>query len=129
MRGKRLFGFLIVAICTVLVCVGCGRNSKINGTYIHEADDTFGEFIIVHNGNDVTVTINGEDHSAKMESENNILVDDEYTILETYGDKDGNPGLDNVAQDDILVPHAKDWIEGDYEVDDEGALHLVLIKQ
>lgn len=129
MSGKRLFGFLIVAICTVLVCAGCSRNSKINGTYVHEADDAFGEFVIVHDGNNVTVTINGEDHPAKMNQENNILVDDKYEILESYNDENNNPDLDNVAQDDIIVVDAKDWIEGDYEVDADGNLHLVLIKQ
>jgi len=126
---KHLLSLIMVATIVVVACAACGRNSLIAGTYIHEADDTFGEFVIVHDGDDVTVTINGTDYPAEMEQENDILVDGKYTILESYNNDDGEPDIENCTQDSIIVLDAKDWIEGDYEVNSDGNLDLVLMRQ
>ena len=126
---RKIKRLLVVSAILALVLVGCGRNKLIEGTYIHNADDTFGEFVIVHKGNDVTVKINGQEYEAEMEEENVILVDGQYTISETYCDSEGNPDIENCQKDSILVLNAKEWIEGDYEVDSEGNLELMLDKQ
>ena len=114
----------------MFVLVGCGRNKLIEGTYVHQADENFdGEFIITHKGNNVAVIINGQEYESEMEDANVILVDGQYNILETYADSEGNPDIKNCVKDNILIPNAKTWIEGDYEVDKDGNLRLVLDKQ
>lgn len=64
-----------------------------------------------------------------MDGDNEILVDGKYTILESYNNANNEPDVKNVAIDNIKVLNAKDWIQGDYIVDDEGNLNLLLDKQ
>ncbi|MBQ9157431.1 MAG: hypothetical protein IJ137_11715 [Eubacterium sp.] len=124
---KRLL--LLTFTLMLLVLTACGKNAAIKGTYVHNADDSFGEIIIVHDGSKVSVTVDGTEYQAKMANDNEILVEDKYTILETYQDADGNNGIDDVQKDSIKILNAKDWIDGEYEVDNEGAVDLILEKQ
>ena len=81
---KRIVSTLIIMVAFVFLLAGCkSRNKLISGTYIHNADDDFCEVIIVHDGNDVSVKIDGKEYDAKMEQENEILVNGQYEILET----------------------------------------------
>ena len=105
----------------MLVLGGCGKSSLIEGTYKHTPDETFNyDFTIVHEKKNVSVTINGKTYEAKM---------GKYTILESYNNANNEPDVKNVAIDNIKVLNAKDWIQGDYIVDDEGNLNLLLDKQ
>lgn len=81
------------------------------------------------NRNNVSVKINGKDYDAKMKQENNILVDGQYEILESYCDAEGNPDIENCVKDSIKILKAAEWIEGDFEVDQEGNVDLMLDKQ
>ena len=119
---------LVMLVVFMFVFVGCGRNSKIEGTWIHEPDESFGEFVIIHDGNKVSVENNGEKYEAKMD-ENVIVVNGQYEILESYYDSEGKHTVDNCTQVDIRVLNAKEWISGDYEVDGDGSLRLMLDKQ
>lgn len=120
---------VLLSVIFVFAFAGCGRSKLIEGTYIHNADDIFGEFVIVHEGNNVSVKINGQEYEAEMEDQNKILVDGQYTIMETYCDSEGNLDIKNCEKDSILVLDAKEWIEGDYEVNKDGSLELILDKQ
>lgn len=122
---------LLLCVVFMLALVGCGknRNKLMEGTYIYSEEDTVGEFIIVHKGNDVSIKINGQEYEAEIVDFNQILVDGQYTILENFCDSDGNSDIENCAMDRIRILDAKEWIEGDYEVNREGTLILELDKQ
>ena len=98
-----------------------GRNALRNGQKVMT--------IIVHDGNDVSVKIDGKEYDAKMEQENEILVNGQYEILETYCDENGNPDIENCVKDSIKILNASEWIEGDFEVDKDGNVNLILDKQ
>lgn len=127
---KRIVSTLIIMVAFAFLLAGCkSRNKLISGTYIHNADDDFCEVIIVHDGNDVSVKIDGKEYDAKMEQENEILVNGQYEILETYCDENGNPDIENCVKDSIKILNASEWIEGDFEVDKDGNVNLILDKQ
>jgi hypothetical protein len=127
---KKSLLLILGALFLMLVLGGCGKSSLIEGTYKHTPDETFNyDFTIVHEKKNVSVTINGKTYEAKMDGDNEILVDGKYTILESYNNANNEPDVKNVAIDNILVLNAKDWIQGDYIVDDDGNLKLLLDKQ
>lgn len=106
---KKIKLLLLLSVFFMFVFAGCGRNAKIAGTWIHESDDNFGEFVIVYDGSKVYVEINGEKYEAKMD-ENVIIVNGQYEILETHYDAEGNHTLENCTKVDIRVLNAKEWI-------------------
>lgn len=140
MRDKNHINvkLMFIPLLFSVLLTGCSRNAKIEGTYIHHADDTFGELVIVHDGNNVSVTVDGKEYEAKMVDENVISTDPtdkknnygpDHLIHETYADDNGNPDINNIHKDLITIPNAKDWIDGDYEVNQRGHLELVLEKE
>ena len=136
---KKTLVLLLIAILSLGMLAGCGqsRTKAMAGTYVHEADETFPEIVIVHDGKDVTVTIDGKEYDAEYdEKEAGILVEGEHAIWETFADKNGEIDeetwkfdSEHIGSVDILIPDAKDWIEGDYETDAEGGVRVLLFKK
>ena len=116
------------------------RNSQLAGTYVHEADDQLGEIVIVHEGKNVSVTVDGVEHEAEWDGINCITVDGKYEIWELFSDDKGTAGealdddewkfdKEHIQSDIVVIWHAKEWIDGNYEVGDEGELSVTLFKK
>ncbi|MGN1165623.1 MAG: hypothetical protein ACI4S2_04250 [Lachnospiraceae bacterium] len=129
MKNKVLVLLSALVFIIVLGVTGCGRNSLIEGTYVHSADEVCGELIIVHDGGKVSVEYEGQKFEAEMKEDNVIIVEGQYEILETYCDEDGNPDIENCKIDRVRACDAQALFGDDVVVDGDGVLEVSLEKQ